>query len=174
MDLRTYQRTLSGLIRDDYSPGPDDDAYFRQIARSEKLEVTREIVLWWRQMSLERACVLTSRALKAFGLFEAETETFVNRYRFSPFIELLSDEFLEWLSGHRVELLATVACFERALIRSKRGSSEPVSIQWGHNPYVVFDALLNGGDLSEIAQEGNYTTVVSPDLPGGFRVYSEQ
>lgn len=173
MDLRTYQRKLAGLIKGD-APCPDDDAHLRRIAASDNLAVTREIILWWRQLSLERRCVLTSSALKQLGIFEAETRRFVDRWRFSPFVEELAEEFLTSLADHEIAVVASLARFERALIKVKLGAVGTVSIGWRHNPYAVFDALLNGGTLRGIKSEGRFTTVVSANLPGLFEVIGEQ
>ena len=173
MDLQTYQRKLAGLIKGDYSVCPDEDAHIGQIACSKNLAVTQEIILWWRQLSFERTCVLTSTALKQLGLFDRETKRLVTEWRFSPFAEELAEDFLTTLAQHELEVLASVARFERALIAAQKGNAESVSVAWTSNPYEVLDALVNGGDLNKLRRSGRFTTVVSAGQPSLFKVFAE-
>ena len=170
MELQTYQRKLAGLIKGTYTPEVDDDEHLKSIAKSENLLVTREIITWWRQLSLERYCQLTSAALKQLGIFDRETERLVARWNFSPYIEELAQEFLASLQDHELEVVGCVAKFEAALINVKQGLVNKVTVKWHHEPYAVLGAVTEGSGLDAIAPTGLYETVVSRDLPRLFEV----
>jgi hypothetical protein len=170
MELITYQRKLAGLIKGTYRPVEDDDTHLKSIARSENLVITREIIIWWRQLSLERYCRLTSAALKQLGIFDIETQRFITRWDFSPYIEEVSQQFLEYLQTHTLALVASLASFEDALIKVTRGSHASTIIKWQHDPYAVLDAVTTGSDLHLVQATGDYETQIAADLPGLFVV----
>jgi hypothetical protein len=170
MELITYQRKLAGLIKGTYFPVEEDDTHLKSIASSENLVMTREIIIWWRQLSLERYCRLTTAALKQLGIFDVETQRFITHWDFSPYVEEVSQQFLEDLKSHKLALVASLANFESALIRVTQGSSAVTIIKWQHDPYAVLDAVTTGSGLHLIKATGNYETQVSADLPGLFIV----
>ena len=170
MELLTYQRKIAGLIKGTYSPEADDNAHLQSIANSENLMVTQEIITWWRQLSLERYCKLTSAALKQFGIFDIETQRFIAQWRFSPYVEELAQEFLAVLTNHELEIIACLARFETALINITQGSNEAITVKWHHAPYAVLNAVTTGADLHAIKPTGYYETLVSRELPGLFKV----
>lgn len=170
MNLLTYQRKIAGMIKDTYSPDANDHAHLLSIAKSDNLMVTQEIITWWRQLSLERYCKLTSVALKQFGIFDIETQRFIAQWRFSPYVEELAQEFLAVLTNHELEIIACLARFETALINVTQGSDEIITVKWHHAPYEVLNAVTTGADINKIKPTGNYVTLVSRELPGLFKV----
>lgn len=170
MDLAAHQRKLLGLIKSTYQGADDDDPYIRAVADSEHLRLVREIADWWRIFNLEQYCVLTSRLLKRKGLFEETVHAFSGKSGLSPYIERLGAGFLEEMSRHHDSLVASVARFELALIRIKRGDVGRYVVNWRHAPHIILDSLIRGSPYSEKEAEGLYQTVVSIDLPGLFQI----
>jgi hypothetical protein len=170
MDLRNYQQKLAGLIRGNFTVDPTDDSHLRSIAGSVNLEVTREVILEWRRLSIEHYCRLTSSALKQLGLFQAETQSYVAHHDFSPYAEELGNDFLAALETHSHELIASLAGFERALIDIQQGTREQATMRWRHDPYAVLDAVMKGSGLSVLQPVGLYEVHVEKDVDGLFRV----
>src|SRR6266576_3872854 len=119
---------------------------------------------------LEEYCVLTSRLLKRVGLFETMVLEHIAKHRVSPYIEEMASLFLETIGRMPDPLLAAVARFELAFIRTKKGDKKTYSIQWPQEPYSVMTSLLglNPG-VGEI-RNGDYRTIVSSRLHHGFVV----
>ena len=174
MDLRTYQRNLAGLIRGNYAVGPADDSHLQSVAGSVNLEVTRQVILEWRRLSIEHYCRLTSGALKQLGLFSDETRNFLASHNFSPYAEELGNDFLTALETHNHELVASVAGFERALIGIQQGTRDQVTLQWRHDPYAVLDAIMKGSGLSALQPVNLYEIQVGKDIDGLFQVFERR
>lgn len=170
MDLATRQRQLLGLLKGNDYASFDGDPYIRAIAQSKNLEVTREIIVWWRLSSLERYCVLTSKLLKQRKLFETLVQDFIGTQKISPFIEKLGRTFLESLREHEDSLVASVAQFELALIKVKQGEPNTYVIDWFYEPYSVLNNILRGEPVNEEKDKVLYQTLVSPELPTLFQV----
>jgi hypothetical protein len=170
MDLRTYQKKLAGLIRGNYAVGQADDNHLQSVAGSVNLEVTREVILEWRRLSIEHYCRLTSGALKQLGLFSVETRNFPASGDFSSYAEEFGNDFLAALEMHNHELVASVAGFERALIDIQQGTRDQVTLQWRHDPYAVLDAIMKGSGLSALQPVNLYEIHVGKDVDGLFQV----
>ena len=170
MRLRNYQQKLAALIRGNLALDAADNSHFRSIAGSANLEVTREVILEWRRLSIEHYCQLTSSALKQLGLFQAETRNFVAHHAFSPYAEELGDDFLAALETHDHELIASLSRFERALIDVQQGTRDQVTMTWRHEPYAVLDAVMRGSGLSQLRPVGLYQVHLGQDVQGLFRV----
>jgi len=170
MDLRNYQQQLASLIRGNSTVELTDDSHLRSVAESVNLEVTREVILEWRRLSIEHYCRLTSSALKQLGLFQTETQRFVATHDFSPYIEELGNAFLAALETHGHELIASLAAFERALIDVQQGTRNEVTMRWRYDPYAVLDAVMKGTGLSMLRPISLYEVHVAKDIDGLFRV----
>ncbi len=174
MDLRSYQQKLASLIRGNSTIDTTDDSNLRSIAGSVNLEVTREVILEWRRLSIEHYCHLTSSALKQLGLFQSEIQTFIASHDFSPYAEELGNDFLMALETHNQELIASLARFERAVIDIQQGTREHVTMKWRYNPYAVLDAVIKGSGLLALQPVSLYEVHVGKDIDGLFRVQELQ
>jgi hypothetical protein len=163
-NLAQMQRGLLSLLKG-RAVDAFADAYLHGVSRSSELALAREIAVWWRAFGLETYCVLTSRLLHRMGIFDQLVEAFFCECRTSPFIEQLSQEFLDWLSGHQNPLVASMARFERALIRAKRGNPGVCELEWNRNPEWLFRAILEGTELPPVEGDRVYRTTVSANLP---------
>jgi hypothetical protein len=170
MTLATRQRQLLGLLKGNDDDSFESEPYIRAIAQSKNLEVTREIILWWRLSSLERYCVLTSQLLKQRKLFESLVQNWLSTHKISPFIEELGKAFLESLREHEDSLVASVAQFELALIKVKKGDSNTYVIDWFYEPYSVLNNLLRGEPVNEKKEQVFYQTLVSRKFLNLFQV----
>lgn len=170
MDLAAHQRQLLGLIKSTYHATDDDDPYIRTVAGSEHLDLVREIADWWRIYNLEQYCVLTATLLKRRGLFEETVHAFAAKPGISPYVERLAQRFLEETGQHRDSLIASVARFELALIRVKKGDTGQYLVDWQYAPHLILRSLMNGEPCDEINAQGIYQTVVSRDLSGLFQI----
>jgi hypothetical protein len=163
-DLAQLQRGLLSLLKARPIAAPTD-TYFERVAASNELSLAREIALWWRAYSLETYCVFTSTLLKRFGLFDKVIEAFFCSAATSPFIEQLSQDFLMWVSGHRDPLVASIASFERALLRVKRGDSRVYQLEWNRNPESLMSAILQGRELPRVETDRVYRMTISASIP---------
>ena len=170
MELQNYQQKLAGLIQGSYTISRNDSSHLRSIADSVNLQVTQEVIVEWRELSIEHYCHLTSSALKQFGLFHKEIQSYISIHGFSPYVEELGNHFLTVLEAHDLELIACIAGFERALINTQHGMCDQVTLKWRHNPYAVLTAIMKGTDLKALQPTGAYQIHVAKDLPGLFRV----
>ncbi len=170
MDIATLQRELFRLIKSTHRVNEDTDPYIHLVAKSEHLRVVRDIVFLWRAYDLERYCVFTMALLKRKGLFEETVLTFVQKKSISPFIEKLGAAFLEEMSGHIDTLISSVARFEAALIKVKRGDTATYVVEWDHEPYSLLAGLMANTSLDDTSIRGSYRTVISKELEGLFQV----
>jgi hypothetical protein len=170
MSLATVQRGLSELVRTGATAS--DDPYVRGVVGSDRVELVREIVLWWRTFGVQRACPLTSRLLSRRGRLERAVDEFVAGNSISPYIEDLARAFVD---VHRTDddpLVAAVASFEGAVIRVKRGDTRRHVVAWPEEPYGVLAALMGNGDMPD-APAAPYWTVIGAEIPGWFEVVAE-
>lgn len=171
VELKHYQKKLAGLIRGNYAVTADDCENLHVIADSPSLSVTQEVILEWRMLSIENYCQLTAAALKQLDLFREATAEFVRIHGFSPYVEELGRAFLLAMEEHSIEVLATVAAFERAMIEVQQGVRDDVSVTWRGNPYEVLDALMAGSGLADFeCGEEVYAVRIARDLPEVFEV----
>lgn len=170
MRLSALQTTLSALIRSTHQVSPTDDEYIRLVASSPHLAMVREVVLWWRAYGIERFCLLTATLLKRRGYFEAAISDFAQNVTVSPHVEALGESFLEYIRSHPDRLVATVAEFELALTRSKKGDSTVRSVSWEYDPDSVLSALLDPESSEVSAPRGSYRTIVSCAFPNLFHI----
>jgi hypothetical protein len=172
MDLASLQRHLLALIKS--GPGPEGsggaDPYIRGVACSPQLEVVREIVFRWRLYDVRRACVLTARLLARRGWLDGAVGAFIRERRLSPFVEELGVAFLEAMGSDDDLLVATVARFELALLKVKRGDPGEYLVDWRQDPYAVLTDLLDGTGAGQGAKPGVYRTVISGEYPDLFIV----
>jgi hypothetical protein len=172
MDLATHQRKLLGLVRATYQPSSEEDPYIQRVAGSRELAEAQRNILLWRVFVLERTCVLTFALLTRKGLAEDALTQFIARCNISPFRETQAPTFLEMLSEHPDDLVASVAQFELALQRVSRGEAGAHIVRWSVDPAVTLHALARELPFDESAHVGRYETVISGDIPGGFRIDS--
>ena len=172
MDLATHQRSLRSLIKDDGRFSPVGDPYLEAVAASDGLLAVREIVLWWRKLGLARSCVLTTRALRQKGVYDATVRSFVRAHQISPYAEELRQAFLAAMALQPDPLIAAVARFEEAVAGVKRGDAARYEIDWAHDPAAVLAALTREFPLEEERLRGRFRMVVERDGPGIVRVQS--
>jgi hypothetical protein len=140
-----------------------DDPYVIAASESVGLQVTRDTIRGWQRFRLNRNCRLTTALLCARGTYEEVLgATDCN----SPYIEELSGAFLSAACADGDPLVASVASFERALLRVDDAEE---TIAWPCDPYTVLGALLQGAEIPEVAEQP-HQTVVSKRIPGLFRV----
>ncbi|WP_031072850.1 hypothetical protein [Streptomyces sp. NRRL WC-3742] len=171
MNLEGLQVGLLTLLKSREQEPQNDHPYFRHLDASGRLSVLREISAWWRSFSIEETCVLTSTLLKKRGTFAEVAGRFADRPDATPYHQQQAAVFLAAMGRHGDPLLAAVAEFEGALLAIRTGDATgPVTIHWQHAPYAVLESLLLGAPLDEARIRGAHRMVVSPDLPGLFRV----
>jgi hypothetical protein len=119
---------------------------------------------------LERMCPLTFALLKSRRALGDLVDVFIRERNISPFRETQAPDFLDMVSAHPDRLLASVAGFERALMRVREGESGPFEVTWKVDPYVVLHRLARQQPLDESIQEGAWRVVVSPQEPGLFSI----
>jgi hypothetical protein len=160
LPLAELQRAMRDLIR---GKPFADDPYVRAAAECVGLQVTRDTIRGWQQFRLTRNCRLTTAILRARGTFE---EVLRSTDCNSPYIEELSRAFLRRSCEQVDPVVASVASFERALLREDDGEE---TIAWPCDPYEVLGALLQGGEVPQVAA-APHQTIVSKRIPGLFRV----
>lgn len=170
MDLAAFQRQLHGLIKSRHGVSAADEPYIRMVAGSTNLKLMQEIILNWRSLILGQYCYLTTALLKRRNLFDEVLRSFISTQSISPFAEALGESFLGQMSDHEDGLIASVARFELALIRAKKGSTVKQVVDWEYEPYTILDTLLKGLPLDEENAQGSYQTIVAHDIPGLFLV----
>ena len=161
--LERQQRGLLNLIKNRGVPA--EDAYLRQVANSCGLEIVREIAIWWRAVQIEDQCRFTSRLLKRCECFEDVVVTYFNNHRTSPFIEELSQDFLNSLGSHPDWLIRAVSEFELALLKVRAGSAECFEVLWDRYPENVILALEENSRLPPPEIGCLYRMRISRDLP---------
>lgn len=170
MNLVEHQRKLLLMIKGSYNPSIMDEPYLRAVAKSEHLELVREIATWWRIFDIERYCALTARLLKQRGIYETSVNQFVKTHTISPFINELGEAFLMDLSESNDRLLSEVSRFELALTRVKRGDQSAYTIKWEHDPATVLTCLVKGIAFETDKTHGNFLVTVSATIPGMFSI----
>jgi hypothetical protein len=160
LPLAELQRAMRDLIRGEQVA---DDPYIREASECVGLQVTRDTIRGWQQFRLTRNCRLTTAILRACGTFDEVLRSIDCN---SPYIEELSRAFLRRSCEHGDPLVASVASFERALLREDDGEE---TIAWPCNTYEVLGALLQGGEVRQLAA-APHQTIVSKRIPGLFRV----
>jgi hypothetical protein len=161
--LERQQRGLLNLIKN--RGAPPEDAYLRQVANSRELAMVREIAVWWREFQIEDQCYFTSRLLKRRECFEDVVMTYFNNHRTSPFIEELSQDFLNSLRDHPDWLIRAVSEFELALLKVRTGSAECFEVLWDRYPEKVILALEENSRLPPPEIGCLYRMRIGRDLP---------
>ncbi|HEV2722223.1 MAG TPA: hypothetical protein VG323_19550 [Thermoanaerobaculia bacterium] len=159
MNLSEHQRAMRDLLR---GRAAADDPYIAAAAASTGLAVTRDTILGWQRFRLDRHCRLTAALLRQRGLYD----TIVATLPPLPYIEQLAEALFEVASACGDPLVASVAAFERAMLRDE--AAEAV-VDWPCEPYAILGALLGGGEVPATASAPHQTTV-SNAIPGRFRV----
>lgn len=163
-DLAQLQRGMLSLLKGRSLEAPAD-SYLRRVAESNELLLAREILLWWRAFSLETYCVFTARLLSRLGIFQQAIERFFCENSTSPLLEQLSQDFLAWMSMHKDPLVASMARFERALLRVARGDSRVYQLEWNRNPESLLSAILRETELPPVETDHIYRITVSARIP---------
>jgi hypothetical protein len=172
MDLAAHQRTLLELLRSGISIDANDDPYLHHVAHSPDLQEGRRNIFLWRVFVLERTAVLTVALLRQRHLFEATLNDFIAGHNISPFRETQGPDFLETLCTHPDPLVASVAQFERALLKVNNGDSASYVVDWKVEPHGVLHCLARGLPLDGELGEGDYRILISRDLPRKFEIVS--
>jgi hypothetical protein len=174
VDLAAHQRALRDLIETGSLPrGAEDDPYLREVAASRGLRVVREIVARWEAYDIRRSCPLTSAALDHAGRFEQRLrETAFGSS--SAFAESRSALFLDHVAVREDGVISSIARFEDALLRARRGDASRYVIEWDRDPAPVLEGLAQGRWLADDAQHGRFRTVVSADQPGFVTVDAQR
>ena len=141
------------------------DSYLERVATSNELLLAREIALWWRAFSLETYCVFTAGLLNRLGTFNQAVEAFFSEGSTASFIEELSQDFLARMSTDKDPLVASLARFERALLRVKRGDPGIYTMEWNRNPESLLSAILRGTPLPPAETDRIYRTTTSARIP---------
>jgi len=164
--LERQQRGLLALLK-----GRDcaaDDPYLQQVAGSRQLGMVREIAIWWRAFQIDVQCHFTSRLLKRLGLFDLHVAAYFDNHATSPFVEELSQGFLESLRMHDDSLVRVVSQFEYGFLKVRSGSNESFETLWDRHPDRVFLALENGSELPDSESGCHYRLHVALTLPRLF------
>jgi hypothetical protein len=161
--LERQQRGLLNLVKNRGVSA--EDAYLREVANSRGLEMVREIAVWWRAFQIEDQCHFTSRLLKRCECFEDVVVTYFNNHRTSPFIEELSQDFLNSLGDHPDRLIRAVSEFELALLKVRAGSDECFEVLWDRYPENVILALEESSWLPPPEIGCLYRMRIGRDLP---------
>jgi hypothetical protein len=170
MDIATHQRKLLGLFRCSYQTGVDDDPYIRKVALSKDLDEARRNIFLWRIYVLERTCFLTFTLLKQRKLLQETLSAFIKSHNISPFRETQAPAFLEALSDHPDDLVASVAQFELALMRVRQGDPSSYTILWNIEPGVVLNGFAKDLPVESLGPEEPYQVLVSASLPFHFQI----
>lgn len=172
MNLASYQKQILQLLKST-DPPLTEDSYLLQVYQSKELALVQEIVLWWRAYQLEQYCKLTTTLLKKQHQFEEQVTNFYRQQDVSSYIEQLSDTFLSFVIQSDDGLLRSVASFEQALIRVKKGDTSVYEVNWPYEPYAVLGYLLHGTYPNWEQTAGNYQTFISHKLPHSFYAVRE-
>jgi hypothetical protein len=124
LPLHDHQRAMRDLLRGRRGA---DDPYVAAAAASAGLEVMRDIVRGWRRLRLDRHCRLTAAMLKRTRRYAGVLHE-LERGPVSPYIEAAAESFLDAARACGDPLVASVAEFERALLRGgaeRRTSTGP-------------------------------------------------
>jgi len=168
VDLADHQRALLHLLHADADDAPvaeDDPAYLEQVAASDGLRVLREIIAAWEIYDVRRSCPLTACALEQDGAFEQTIAT-IRFESTSAYLDARRGLFLDAVARSGEGEIAAVAQFERALHLVRAGDPNTYEIEWGKDPTVIINGLLEHQWLADDAAEGRYRTIVSAQLPG--------
>lgn len=166
--LAEYEKSLRDLIKG-RSRLPSDDRYFAQVALSPGLAVVQKSAVWWLAMAVERHCVWTVRLLKRLGAFHSCVAAFYRERSPSPYAEKAAEQFLDHTSEFSESLARTLAGFELAVQRVRRGDMEEYCLEWDRNPDTVFACLLSGAELPAPEAGSRYLTYVSTQIRGFVR-----
>ena len=166
MDLQSYQRSLHRLVIGAGSVA-DDPAYVQQLAGSQRLEVVREVTVFWRAHALERYCVLSAAWLKRQGRFESEIRRFIATGEFSPDIALAGQQFLRQLANDGDAIVQALARFEIALHETRHDPAESRTVDWPCDPRPVLAEILEGQAVAP-GEPRPHRVTVSRGLAGGY------
>lgn len=170
MSLAKQQRALLQLINGKPLNKPIDDHYLQQLVESSYLELTQEVVQWWKSYRIERFCPLTSELLKQLNLFDEETHKFEPKEINQHYIESVGMAFLSYMSDNELPLISSLSQFEYALIKVKTGDDKDYIVHWDQDPVPVINALVSQAPLPEKKQDRHYKIHISRYLPQTFIV----
>lgn len=163
VDLAALQRGLADVLRG--GDPPADDAYVHEVAQSQGVVVVREILRSWRELMIRRACPMTVVLLQQRDLFQDALSVFL-RHGSPPSIDEIALVFLDLAADSADPLLAAVAQFERAMIRTCHGDPTDHIVAWPCDPNTAIGRLL-ANDIADDLPRERFVTVVAK---GTFRV----
>jgi hypothetical protein len=171
MKLVELQRHLLALITG-HAMACEDEEYVRLVQQSPHLITLHKIIALWRVYDLERACPLTVAFLKRQGMFDTQLQRFVQTSITSPFIEAIAMAFLDLLAHDSSLYLASLAQFERALLRVKQGDEQVFRIAWPCEPYALLAYALGKLAIFPPLTDG-YWTLVARGIPDLFHAVAD-
>jgi hypothetical protein len=170
MNLEQLQCGLASLIKGRTGIDVPEDDYLRTVADSVQLQRIRSIVLWWRELDITHFCPLTSRLLKAMGIFPQVVASYYAQCSFSPYIEVLGMHFLEVQSASDDPHIAALARTERALLLVMKGDPQTHEIGFTVNPLVLIEDLLQDRLSKSSFEPGHFRCLVGSQYPGCLQV----
>lgn len=173
MNTKDFQHNVLQLMKGKEVDASTEDAYFEYLKSSIDLEIMKDISAWWRCVTIEKYCVLTSRLLSMTGDFEKQIRAFYQHESISPFVEIASHQFLHYIMHQSTNpLWVSVADFEDKLIKVRKGDELEYSIQWNYEPYSVIGKLVQNQAFSETQlSKGLFETRISNDIEDYFNVF---
>lgn len=163
--LADYQRSIRDLLKK-RTTGAALDPHLSEVAQSRELGLLREIAVWWREMAVNDNCSWTAGLLRKYGVLHQVVESFYCSENVSSYVDRAGEQFLELLSAHTDPLIASLARFELAVMKVRKGGPEEYIIIFDRNPDSVFVCLKNGGEVPPADPEWHYHARVSHRIPG--------
>ena len=115
-DIADWQRGAAALIGGAFYDGPDPA--LQELARSERLDIIREIIQSWRVLRIRTCCPLTAGLLEARGIFP-EVVAVASENGASPYREAFAMAFLAFVAERfEDEDVVETARFEEEMIRA--------------------------------------------------------
>jgi len=160
------QEGLCGLVKGRATSQVQEDTYLTQVRDSPGLPVVREIVTWWRLVTVTRLCPLTASLLRGRGELNLILDALIGSVALSPFHSELRAEFLRVAVERPDSLVSAVARFEQSMLDAHSGRLlAEVFIDWPTDPYPVFEALLKGETPSIVTPRRHQVIVHHDGVP---------
>ena len=172
MKLNELQKGILDLIKSrSIHRNNDSTGYLSSVNNSKGLLVVRKVALWWRGLHIQTFCTLTSPLLKYKSSFDEEVTNFYNSSSYSSYRNEVGIQFLDYMRAHSADaFVRTVASFELALIRCRKGEEVSLSQTWEYEPYHVISGLLQDTISENDFVKGNYLVKVCSGNPQLFTV----
>lgn len=142
--LKSRQRALLATLKG-RPLATADCAEARRLERTAHcVDLLREIVLWWRDLGIARACPMTTSMLKASAQFDRMLYAFVRETPGAADLGEQAARFLDYVARSDDALLRSVALTERALRASALDETFRAQIDWPCNPAPTLRHCLHG------------------------------